>query len=392
MHPPKVFKSQLDRIASYPYVRAAAPIKLDQNEALQDFPDELKVRALERTRALGWNRYPELHAETVRAALARHEQWPEEGIVLSPGANHLVTALTGAAERVVDVVPSFALFESGARLAATPYLGVPLAQDFVLPLDDLLNAMRGPPGVLFLTNPHAPTGVLFDPDDLTRLAKQARRAGWLLVIDEVYQAFAGSDARRLARDNLHVALIRSFSKAWCLAGIRAGYLLASPAVSRVVEACIPPFSVGVHATATLLSALEAPGYVSEHVARVRTERERLLAALRAHPSWIAYPSSTNFLLIRTPDAGAAVNALRDQGILVRRQDSGPGLEGCIRATVGTRGECDALIRAAGLQVGSPERLLDNAERMAGSPRPVRHSPPGGAPDPAGLEQGEGHPG
>ena len=360
LHPPKVFKPQFDRIASYPYGRVAAPVKLDQNEALQDFPDVLKARALERTRALGWHRYPELHGETIRAALARHERWPEEGIVLSPGANHLVTALTGVAGRVVDVVPSFALFEAGARLAATPYLGLPLGPGFMLPMQGLLDAMQGSPGVLFVTSPHAPTGASFEPSDLARLADQARRSGWLLLIDEVYQAFAGSDARGLARDNDHVALIRSFSKAWCLAGIRAGYLLAAPSVARVVEACIPPFSQGVHATATLLTALESPGYVGEHVARVRTERERLVAALRAHPTWTTYPSSTNFLLIRTPDAEAASLALRAQGVLVRRQDSAPGLEGCIRVSIGTRAECDAFLRAAGINpaFSSSRRQVD----------------------------------
>jgi histidinol-phosphate aminotransferase len=341
------FKPHLADVADYPYAKNDARVKLDQNESPEDFPADLKARALERLAATPWNRYPELHAEDVRAAVARHEEWPEEGIVLAPGSNLLVLALASAARTVLDTVPAFPYYKGGAQAAGTPWQGIRLGADFGLPLTALLAAMDGGPGVLFLPVPHAPTGKLFETGDVERLAARAKDKGWLLVVDEAYHAFAGTDARPLARVNPNVAVLRTFSKSWALGGIRAGYLLGSPRVASVVRACVPPFCIPAHTSAILLTALESPGYVKPLADRIRAERARLLAALSSHPRWHVHPSAANFLLVRTPDAKAAFDHLLSRGILVRRQDHYPGLEGCIRVSVGTPAENDLFIRAAG---------------------------------------------
>jgi histidinol-phosphate aminotransferase len=340
------FKPHLAEVADYPYAKVDAGIKLDQNESPEDFPPELKARALARLADLHWNRYPELHAEDVRADLSRHEGWPEAGVVLAPGSNMLIMALAQAAAAVVDTSPAFPYYKGAAVAAGTPYRAVPLGAGFALPLPELLAAMDGPPGVLFLPCPHAPTGALFAGGDLARLAEKARATGWLLVVDEAYHAFAGTDARPLARDNPSVAILRTFSKSWCLGGIRAGYLLASPRVAAVVRALVAPFCLPAHTSAILRAALEAPSAFTPTIERIRAERARLLAGLRGHPRWTAYPTVTNFVLVRTPDAKAAWEALLARGILVRRQDHYAGLEGCIRISVGTRAENDALLAAA----------------------------------------------
>jgi histidinol-phosphate aminotransferase len=341
------FKPHLSNPAEYPYARSDARVKLDQNESPDDLPAEVKARALERLARIPWNRYPELHAEDVRAAVAKHEGWDERGVVLSPGSNVLILGLTTAARTVLDTIPSFPYYRGGAEASGTPWRGVPLGPEFELPTAALLEAMEGPPGVLFVPNPHAPTGKLFDAADVEALARRAAEKDWLLVVDEAYQAFSGSDYRPLARANPHVAVLRTFSKSWCLGGIRAGYLLASPEVGAVARACVPPFCVPAHTTAILLTVLESPGYVGPVVERVRAERERLRAALTRETRWRVYPSSTNFLLVRTADAAATQAKLLERGILVRRQDhASPAMKGCVRITVGSRAENDALVEAA----------------------------------------------
>jgi histidinol-phosphate aminotransferase len=342
------FKPHLSSPAEYPYARSDARVKLDQNESPEDLPAELKARALERLAALPWNRYPELHAEDVRAAVARHEGWDEAGVVLSPGSNVLILALCTAARSVLDTVPSFPYYRGGAEAAGTPWRGIPLGPDFALPRQALLEAMDGAdgPGVLFLPVPHAPTGRLFEAADVEALAARAGERGWLLVVDEAYHDFSGTDFRALARRAEHVAVLRTFSKAWCLGGIRAGYLLASPRVAAVARACVPPFCLPAHTSAILLTALEAPGYAAALAARIRAERERLRAALERDTAWRVYPSATNFLLVRTADAAATQTRLLQAGVLVRRQDRYPGMEGCLRITVGTVAEDDALVEAA----------------------------------------------
>jgi histidinol-phosphate aminotransferase len=346
-YPPRVdaFKPHLSGLADYPYVAVDAAIKLDQNESPEDLPADLKARAVARLAALSWNRYPALHAEEVRAAVGRHEGWPDRGVVLAPGSNLLIHALASGARAVLDTAPAFPYYRAAAVALGTPYRAVPLGEGFALPLDGLLAALEAGPGVLFVPNPHGPTGALFAASDLERLAARARERGALLVVDEAYHAFAGTDARPLARGNDHVALLRTFSKSWRLGGVRAGYLLASPRVAAIVQNLLPPFCIPAHTTAILLTVLESPRYVAPLVERVRAERERIVHALARHPAWKIHPSATNFLLVRTPDAKAAYDHLLARGILVRRQDHYPGLAGCIRISVGTPAENDALLAA-----------------------------------------------
>ncbi|MDW8424987.1 MAG: histidinol-phosphate transaminase [Meiothermus sp.] len=342
----KAFKPHLQGLPSYPYQKVEAAIKLDQNESPYDLPPELKQTILERLEHLELNRYPTLHAEDVREKLSAHLDWPVEGLVVSPGSNLLIQALVQAAGRVLDTAPSFPHYAFSARISATPYQAIRLGEGFELPMEALLEALQANPAVLFLPNPHAPTARLFAEGEIRRLADQAAQTGGLLVIDEAYHQFSGTDFASLARANPHVALLRTFSKAWGLGGIRAGYLMASPEVCNVIQNFVPPFGLPAHTAQILLAVLESPGYVQGIVQALRAERERLYQALQKHPTWTVYQSQTNFFLIRTPDAAAAYRALLQKGILVRRQDHYPGLEGCIRVSVGTPQENQRFLEAA----------------------------------------------
>ena len=94
----RAFKAHLRGLSPYPYKKEEAPVKLDQNESPFDLPGALKEEALGRLRAIPWNRYPEIHAESLRKRLSALLDWPEEGIVLAPGSNLLILALSLAAE------------------------------------------------------------------------------------------------------------------------------------------------------------------------------------------------------------------------------------------------------------------------------------------------------
>jgi histidinol-phosphate aminotransferase len=343
----EAFKPHLSGLAAYPYKKVEATIKLDQNESPWDLPEDLKSRALERMRSEPWNRYPDMHAEGVRALVARWMGWPEGGVVVAPGSNFLILALAQAARRVLDTSPSFAFYAGAARLTGTPYRGVPLGPEFRLPLEEILGEMdEGEPGVVFLAIPHAPTGTVFAVPDVRRVAEKARERGWILAIDEAYCQFSGTDHRGLAAENPNIVLLRTFSKAFGLGGVRAGFLLAVPDVAATLQAMLPPFEVPVHTAAVLATVLETADRAAEVGSRLASERDRVLARMAAHPTWKSHPSRANFFLVRTPDAEAAWQSLLDRGILVRRQDHLPGLEGCLRVSVGTPDENDAFLKAA----------------------------------------------
>jgi len=334
--------------ADYPFTHVDAAVKLDQNESSEDFPEELKALALQRMMQQAWNRYPDLHADSLRDAIATYEKWPADGIVVTTGSNVLIALLTqlaGIGRRVVTVAPNFALYALGARLLDVDLSEVALRPDFSLDTTALVAAIRQHAGgVVYLPQPHAPTGTLATQQDLSEILRAS--PDWLTVIDEAYYQFSAADSTALARQFPNTVLLRTFSKAWGLAGLRLGYALTTPAIARQLQKLVPPFAVSTMQTAVAQVALENPGYVIERVKRVIRERERIIKELDSHPTWHAYPSAANFILIRTPDAAQAFAQLLRNGVLVRRQDSLPGLAGCIRVTIGSKDENDAFLRAA----------------------------------------------
>jgi histidinol-phosphate aminotransferase len=338
----------------YPFVPVDAPVKLDQNEAPEDFPPELKALALERLAQLPWHRYGDLNGEALSRAIGAHDGWPADGVVVTTGSNVLIALLIQLAaldRRVATVSPNFALYGLDARLLGAGLLEVPLRDDFSVDTAALLAAVATPPGegrraggVIYLPRPHAPTGSLL-PEGALRSVIDAT-PDWLTVVDEAYGPFSGTDARDLAAAHERVVVLRTFSKAWGLAGLRLGYALAPEPVARQLRKLVPPFAVSVMQQAVAEVALAHPGHRRRQVEAVVRERQRVADALAAHPTWRVFPSAANFLLIRTPDARAAHAALLAQGVLVRRQDGLPGLTGCLRVTIGRPAENDAFLAAA----------------------------------------------
>lgn len=342
---------------TYPYDALTAPVKLDQNEGVADFPAELKQLVLQRIAGQPWHRYPDLHLRDLSGAIARHDDWPASGVVVTTGSNVMIPVLiqlTALRGHVVTTRPNFGLYSLDARLMGATLIEESLNEDFTMDVARLIDrigqlpapASGEPRGIIFISQPHAPTGTVAPEASLERLAQAA--GDWLLVIDEAYHQFARTDATGLARRYPNIVLLRTFSKAWGLAGLRLGYALASDTVAANLRKLVPPFGVSVMQDISACVALAHPDYVEQRVQATIAERERVTQALAAHPSWQVVPSSTNFLLIRTPDAARAHAQLLDAGVLVRRQDSLYGLSGCIRVTIGTPEQNNAFLTAAGV--------------------------------------------
>lgn len=340
-------RPDLRALPAYRFEAHDAPVKLDQNERPDELPAALKAAALARLAAAAWHRYPEVHPARLAERFGALHDWPAEGVVVAGGSNVLIQALTiaaGLGRRVATVAPTFSVYGLQARLLGAELHEVPLGRDFALPTDALVALLGSGTGVAFVAAPMAPTGNPVAARDLARLAEAAGDR-WLLVIDEAYGEFAGVDHGALARGAPQVVRLRTLSKAFGLAGARVGYALAHPAVATEVRKALLPFSVSALQVAVAESVLDAPDVVAAHVARTVHERERLLAGLRARAGVEAFPSCTNFVLWRVADAAATYEGLRSRGVLVRRQDHLPGLDGCLRVSVGTAEDTDAFLGA-----------------------------------------------
>jgi histidinol-phosphate/aromatic aminotransferase/cobyric acid decarboxylase-like protein len=217
---------------------------------------------------------------------------------------------------------------------------------FELDIDSLLAAKAK---VTIIASPNSPTGNAFPAADLERLV---RGAAGIVVIDEAYAEFCGQEwIRRTGRFG-HLLVTRTFSKAHGLAGLRVGYAVGPAPLVEALLAVKPPFNVGSAGEAAALASLASPRYVERAVAAIRAERPRVAAALAAMGAR-PFPSDANFLLVDTGRPSRAVtDALARAGHLARSMADFPGLETCIRVTLGPRAVNDGFLRAMARVMGA----------------------------------------
>lgn len=333
---------------AYHVAKAAGRIKLDAMENPYPLPDAVRDRVAAAARAVDVNRYPDGGADAVKTALRdAYAIDPSFGLVLGNGSDELITILTSALARpgsaMLAVEPSFVMYRMNAVYAGMRYVGVPLRQDFSLDADAMLGAIeREKPAIVFLAYPNNPTGNLFDTDVIEQIV--AATPG-LVVIDEAYQAFAEASFLPRIGEYTNVALLRTVSKVG-MAGLRLGYAIADVAWTREFDKLRPPYNLNVFTQAVAPVLLAERELLATQAAEIRAQRALLEAQLARLPGVSVYPTRTNFVLVRVPDAGRWFARLLEAGILVKNVDAWhPLLAQCLRITVGTPRENEVLLAA-----------------------------------------------
>jgi histidinol-phosphate aminotransferase len=332
------------------YAVAAADgwIKLDAMENPYGLPAEIRDALGAVLARVAVNRYPDGDARAAKAALRSALALGDDaGLMLGNGSDELIQILTAAVaapgSTVLAPEPSFVMYRRNAAFAHARFAGVPLRDDFSLDMPAMLQASEHEhPALVWLACPNNPTGNLFDAGDVERIA---RAAPGLVAIDEAYYAFAEASFLTRALEFPNVVVVRTLSKIG-LAGLRLGYAIAHPDWIGEFEKVRPPYNVNSLTQAALPVLLAHSAVLAEQAAAIRSERVRLDRALAALPGVRTFPTQTNFVVARVPDAGAWFEALRAARILVKNLDGWhPLLANCLRITVGTRAENDALVAA-----------------------------------------------
>jgi histidinol-phosphate aminotransferase len=337
-----------------PYDPDFAPcrINLSANENDLGLPAPVRARVDAALRATPTNRYPDPMANELRDEIASWHGVSRANVFVSDGGDEalfdLFLAFGGPGRTLVNCPPTFSVYALYASMLGTTVLDVPRDPETFAPNADELAAAAADAAIVVLTSPNNPTGDVMDPAGVARVCEACPG---LVLADEAYGEFAGpglsSEPLLAAHDNLVV--LHTFSKAYCLAGARCGYLLAAPDVVDGLAAVRQPYSVGVLAQAAALAVARERAAFEPLVDEIRSERERLLLEIRALGRALpvrVWPSQANFLLVRVPNASRVRSRLRDErSILVRDFSSAPGLADCLRITVGTREENDELLGA-----------------------------------------------
>lgn len=334
-------------------------LKLASNE--NPFGPSPRAVAAIREAASGVHRYPDASATDLKAAIAARHGLEPAFVLVGNGSDDVIHLLAAAylepGRLVVLPDPPYAIHRIVAEAAGAARTLVPLRHG----VHDLqaMAAAAEPGGWVVVTNPHNPTGSAVRPADL-RTFLAGIRPDVLVLLDEAYFDFADDEHRVSGADVLrhqpNLVVLRTFSKAYGLAGLRVGYALAHPEVLEPVERIRPPFNVGVPAQAGALAALDDVEHLARTVAGNAAARTAFVAACE-RLGLEMLPSQTNFVLVRGERSGGAAaaggagtagsdgpgtrhgwpEALADAGIVVR-PGANLGAPGWYRVSLGTPGE------------------------------------------------------
>jgi histidinol-phosphate aminotransferase len=368
MDPLRHVKPAVREMAAYTLAAREAPVKVNQNENPYDLPEATKRRVLEKALSRPWSRYPDFDPRELQEALARFAGWRPEGVLAGNGSNELIEALlmvtVGEGTRGVVPAPTFTLYAHLTRILG----GVPVpvrlavgrgaeaspsaaeAPGVVYDVRALLEARRqSGAAVTIVCSPNNPTGTTLSSADVGRLCGD----DGLVVVDEAYHEFAGETVVPLLERHPNLVVLRTFSKAMALAGLRVGYLLGSPELVREVNKARLPYNLNAFSQLAALAALEEEAVLRRTVETLRAAREQLRERLSDLPGVRVWPSRANFLLLELLAASprAVFEALHRRGVLVRDVTSYPTLSRCLRVSVGTPHENETLLRALGSALG-----------------------------------------
>lgn len=266
--------------------------------------------------------YPD-PAEAVAAVAKRHGRSPEEVLVTAGAAEAFTLLATAFRDRRAAVVhPQFTEPEAALRAAGHLPQRVLLGPGYELDPEQV----PGDAELVFVGNPTNPTSVLHPAAVLRALV----RPGRLVVVDEAFLDAVPGETESLAGEAIPgVVVIRSLTKTWGIAGLRAGYVLAEPAVVERLRAVQPPWSVSTLACRAVVACCrpDALDEAAKLAIAAEHDRDRLVAGLRALGVQVVGAPRGPFVLVRVPGGARLRERLRDNGYAVRRGDTFPGLDG-----------------------------------------------------------------
>ena len=234
----------------------------------------------------------------------------------------------------LTTAPTFGYYEPCAKQQGMVIDEVPYPDDLQFPLATVTRKLEARPRLFFICNPNNPTGTLLAPSAIVTLARSAPQT--LVVVDELYVAFTGQSVVPLARELPNVVALQSLSKAAGIAALRLGFAIGHPTIVERLRRVTGPYDINTFAVVAGKAALADPDHMRRYVAEVLTAKTWTIGELRRRGIRHAGDGG-NYLLVWPPgDCERVVQALREQGILVRSMAGKPVIDGSFRLTIGTR--------------------------------------------------------
>ena len=341
---------QLKGMKPYDPKYIPAEVMLSANENSLDVPLGIRREIEREVRKTPLNRYPDPLANDLREMIAEANGLDRNEVLMANGGDELLFGLAlawgGPGRTFMNLPPTFSVYANNAQLTNTAIADVPRRADFSIDEEAVLERLsRGDIDYTIVTSPNNPTG---DLANYSFVKKMLEASDALIMVDEAYFEFSRYTARPLLDDYENLILLRTFSKAFSLAGVRMGYVLGSERVLDEFKKVRQPYSVDAVSQAIARVVYKNRAQFEKGIDAIIEQRALVLEALNALDGVMAYPSESNYILFRLDeafDAGEIWQSLLDVGILVRDFSRSQYLENCLRVSIGTEAENARFLQA-----------------------------------------------
>jgi histidinol-phosphate aminotransferase len=340
MHQVRPAAPQLADIEPYDPKYLPADVMISANENPSDVPSDIRREIDHEVRRVAFNRYPDPLANELRDMIAEANGLNRDQVIVGNGGDELLfnTALCwgGPGRTFLNLPPTFSVYVNNAQLTNTRIVEVPRNPDFSLDMPAVLERLgRGDVDFTILTSPNNPSGDLVRLDEAKRILESTDA---LVMIDEAYFEFSRQTVRPLLDQYENLIILRTFSKAFSLAGVRVGYLLGNERVIEQYKKVRQPYSVDAVSQAIARVVYRHRGEFERGVERIIEQRGRVFDELSATDGVEVFPSQANYILFRVDGAHEVWQQLLDRGVLIRDFSHARGLENCLRTSIGSEQE------------------------------------------------------
>lgn len=344
-NPEKFVRAEVRQLVPYETKHMPQCIKLDANE--NPFPWPAGMYESMYNEKLEFNRYPDGMGQDLKKAISTYTKTSPEGILVGNGSDELIQLILltfgGSGQSVIIHPPTFGMYQISAHLTDTTVVEVPLLNGLELDTDEMLKAALSPEAhVVIICNPNNPTGSLFPREEILRLV---RESGKIVVVDEAYAEFSDETLIPEIGNYPNLVILRTFSKAFGMAGLRLGYLLGQPETIALINRVRPPFNVNSFSQKAGILALGYLGEYQAQIQQIKAETHQLQEALTRLPDVTVYPTQANFILFKPADPDSWAMELLKRGFLVRNMGVLPVLGKCLRISAGLPEENEGFMRA-----------------------------------------------
>ncbi len=327
-------RKQIRELVPYDIPEYSGMIKLDANENNYDFPSEVRERIFSLVNGQTFTRYPDPKAASLREHLADYADFPASQILVGNGSDELIQNLMLAFamhKKAFITTPTFGMYRIHAEIAGAIPVAIPRKKKYQVDTDAILEAAMDPEaGILILCSPNNPTGNIVSLETVEVILKNT---DMIVVVDEAYYEFCGQTAAQLLHKYPQLVVLRSLSKAFGLAGLRVGYMLAGAEVTGIMNRIKQPFNVNVFSQLAAKVLLESRSIFETQIQEICASRAELHAALEGMPGLKPFSSAANFIMFQVEGAASVYEELLNHNILIRLLDS-PELPDCLRVSVG----------------------------------------------------------